>query len=322
MCAQKDSSDAPRDLANLPRAQLIRAGFEALSNQKSSNAVSYFGAAIRKAKRVQLYDVEAEFYKFVTLYLDGDYPESVNRLLECLDGVKYCADSAQTQGIKLPLEAAIEKLERCLIQAMVMRKDSFWSLTGHFWQMQYGEYYLAKKPCSLLGAIARTWMAFSLRMNVGYDMLKVEFQPFTSFLQTQLDAAKDMINEDAPEEGSSNIRRAETDPVTADREREKNMEMTYAEFLRKVREDTIIKSTEEEIDMLHEICRTTKNVSNLAEICRIIDTLGPNSKKTYLTALGYNEVLKSRETRLPDPDAERLHQEVLEYLQLLDAYVE
>jgi hypothetical protein len=316
MYAQKDSSETPRDLAHMPRAQLIRAGFEAISNRKTSDAVGYFGAAIRKAKRVQLWDVEAEFYKFVTLYLDGDYLGAVNRCIECLDGVKSCADSAQSRGIRLPLEAAVEKLEQCLVQAMVMRKDSFWALTGHFWQMQYGEYYLLKKPSSLIGALTRAWMAFSLRRPLGYEMLKVEFQPFTAFLQTQLDAAKDMIDEDEEKDTISDIKRAEITAVPAERE----LEVQYAEFLRKVREDTIIKITEEEVDTLHEICRTTKNSSNLAEICRIIDTLGPNSKKTYLTALGYNEVLKAREARLPDIDAERLHQEVLEYLQLLDSY--
>ncbi len=302
-----------KDKALLPRAQLIRAGFEALAKQSPRDALLYFGAAIRKAKRVQLWDVEAEFYKFVTLYLHGDYREAVNRCVECLDCVKMTADIARSQGTVLPVEIVADRLADCLVQTMVLRKDTFWQLFAHFWQVSRGEFYLLKKPYSFFSALGKAWMALSVETKISYDMLKNELKPFTAFLQAQLDAAKDML--EAEEEARAAEASAETQKLrNPEQPSLKQVENDNAAFLKKASEATIMRLSATDIDQLVAICRSTRSVPNIAEIARLIDMLGPNSKKIYYSALTDNELMTSTETKLPDRDAERLHQEVLEFL--------
>ncbi len=316
------SQGRQKDLAVLPRAQLIRGGFEAIGRKESTEAIYYFGAAIRKARKVQMYDVEAEYYKFVTLYLEGDYSGAVNRVVECLDGVKLVTDMAKAQGIVLPQAPLAERLTACLSQAMVMRRDTYFQLAGHFWQAHMGEYYLLKRTVPLLAALAKAWMVISSGIRIGYDYLGDEVKPYTKYLQDQLDSAKDMIEggEGASPAGSA-IREPGPGEDSSDREAEvfRARENHYVDFLQKVQEVTIMGLSHTQIEELHELCRHSRNVTNLGTLARVIDQLGPNSKKSYLAALADNDLMRSRDTRLADKDAERLHAEVLEYQAKLEA---
>jgi hypothetical protein len=316
MSAQ-EKSERQKDLAVLPRAQLIRGGFEALAQQKTDVAVFYFGAAIRKAKRVSLWDVEAEFYKFVTLYLQGNYGEAAKRCVECLDSVKLATDAAMGHGVSLPRDAVAERLSECLIQSMVMRRDSFFQLTNHFWQMHLGEYYLLKRHYSLFAAMMKAWFATSNSVSIAYDMLKTELTPFTSFLQSQLDAAKDLVSEEdseaAGQAAPERRQQHEANPTAQNRESE------YFDFLKKSSEATIMRLSEAEIDRVLDICRSTHSIINIAQIAKIIDPLGPNSKKVYLAAMATNDFMKTAETKFDDSSAERLHEEVLEFIEKSDS---
>jgi hypothetical protein len=144
-------------------------------------------------------------------------------------------------------------------------------------------------------------------------MLKTELTPFTSFLQSQLDAAKDLVSEADSENAS---------PAAAERRKKnesdepvKNRETENFDFLKKAVDSSIMRLSEGEIDRIMEICRTTQNVMNVALIAKVIDPLGPNSKKTYLAALATNDFLKTAETKYEDLGAQRLHDEVLEFIE-------
>lgn len=310
-----------KDLAVLPRGQLIRGGMDAIARKAITEAMYYFGAAIRKARKVQMYDVEAEYYKFVTLYMEGDFQGAVNRLVECLDGVKLVTDAARAQGVNLPQEALADRLMACLAQTMVMRRDSLVALVGHFWQAHMGEYFLLKRPMTLVAAILKTWLVINTSTRVSFDGLGEDVKPYTKFLQDQLDTAKDMIEEMPDEDGAvgetdagSSGGRGATRPADREADAAKNREKAYVGFLKQVQETTIMGLSPAQIDELHELCRQSRNVTNLGSVARIIDQLGPNSKKSYLAALAENDLMQSGEARLADKDAERLHVEVLEYM--------
>lgn len=315
-----------KDLSVLPRAQLIRGGLDALGQKMPTEAMYYFGAAIRKARKVQLFDIEAEFYKFVTLYLEGDYREAVNRCLECLDGVKAVSDAAQVLGTKLPRDGIADKLADCLAQAMVMRRDPLFTLIGHFWQPQMGEYFLLKRPLPLFAAIAKAWMILHENSKITYDCLGTEMKAFSNFLQEQLDTAKDMLNEENDDTGEKSERRHREADDPADEPEEakqadlaKQREIKITDFLKEVMEITIMGLSNTQIEELHDACRESMNVTNLGTVARIIDQLGPNSKKSYFSALAKNDLMSSKEAKLADKDAERLHDEVQEFMARLEA---
>jgi len=311
---KKEEPIKQKDLAILPRAQLIKGGFEALSKKNFKDAQYYFGAAIRKAKRVQLWDVEAEFYKFVALYFEGNYNEAVKRCLECLDAVKLTSDEAIKDGHILPTDVIESTLSDALIQTMVIRRDTFWQLINHFWQKSKGEYYLSKKSYSLVEAMMKAWMAFSIETKISYNMLKNEFKPFTAFLQEQLNTADEMQkgSEEKVTAPSQELTSADSKPPQPSME---EIENEFAANLRKYSELTLMRLSNTDIEELLKICRVTRSVSNISEIAKLTDMLGPNSKKVYIEALSQNELLIQKEKKLSEHLAERLRQEVLEFLE-------
>lgn len=295
--------DSQSDLSLQARSKLIQSGFEALANKSPKNALAYFGAAIRKAKRVKLWDIEAEFYKFVTLYLEGDYPEAVQRCIECLDGVKMFRDEASSSGVSLPFNAVITTLESCLAQAMVMRRDSLFSIIGHFWQIQYGEFYLLKKNTSFFSALLRAWQASSLSVSISFDLLKNELKTFSAYLQSQLDKETERKESDAAAKKREAQKVRETAMKTAN-EKKSSGETKNEEFLAMAQGKGFMNLSDEELATLIEVSRTTKSHRNLVEIGRLIDILGPNSKKPYLQALADNPVFDSPEAKSFERDRE------------------
>jgi hypothetical protein len=171
----------PKELIFLPRSVLIQRGFRAIGEQKATDAHTYFGAAIRKARRHNLWDVEAEFFKFVTLYIHGEYAQAVNRCLVCLDGVKSLWEMAIAGNVRLPAQALVDRLEECLAQTMVMRRDSYWNLVRHFNHIHMGEYFMAKRAVGLPQSLTRAWRMTSCPVKISYELLKVEIEPFTAF---------------------------------------------------------------------------------------------------------------------------------------------
>jgi hypothetical protein len=171
----------PKELIFLPRSILLKRGFRAIGEGNAKEAHTYFGAAIRKARRHNLWDVEAEFFKFVTLYIHGEYAQAVNRCLVCLDGVRSLWEMAIAGDARLPASPLMERLEECLTQTMVMRRDSFWKLVQHFNHIHTGEYYMGKRAVGLPLSLTRAWRTTSCHVKISYELLKAELEPFTAF---------------------------------------------------------------------------------------------------------------------------------------------
>ena len=300
-------TESKKDLAVLSRTRLVQSAFEALSKNDSQNAQMLFGAAIRKAKRVKLWDVEAEYYKFVTLYLDGDYNESVKRCVECLDGVKMMTDIARAEGIALPQTAVVLRLEQCLIRAMIMRRDSFLQIAKHFWQLSLGEYYLLKRGQPLMEAFFQAWKVFNRQeVSVAYDLMKNELSMYSNFLQTKIDQAKDMVDES--EAGS-----VSDESVAPDREvREIDPDTRDTQFLTGAVSRGLMKLDSEEIDRVIDVLGRSESEKDVALIAELINALGPRSKRPYFLALKTNPLFAEKR-RLKEPRAIQFFQEALAF---------
>ena len=145
-------------------------------------------------------------------------------------------------------------------------------------------------------------------------MLKNEFKPFTAFLQEQLNTADEMQkgSEEKVTAPSQELTSADSKPPQPSME---EIENEFAANLRKYSELTLIRLSNTDIEELLKICRVTRSVSNISEIEKLTDMLGPNSKKVYIEALSQNELLIQKEEKLCEHLAERLRQEVLEFLE-------
>ncbi|RMH56771.1 MAG: hypothetical protein D6679_08220 [Candidatus Hydrogenedentota bacterium] len=304
-----------RDLSILPRQKLLKAGLEAMAKHAIQDAMYYFGAAIRKARRIHLWDIEAEFYKFVTLYLEGDYREAVQRCIECLDGTKLMADAAAEDGVILPKEIVVNILESCLVQAMVMRGDSFFQMIQHFWRVDAGEYYINKRSCGLFSAIGKAWSALSLRQTITFDLLREELKPFSSYLHSQLESAKDILTE-IDHEIESELDRDTQQSVEKKKELSaEQKEKKITAFLTECRKKGYLKLNNTDLDRLLKVCREAKTQSHFIDIFNLIDILGPNSKRPYLEALASNAALTAKDQAFTDRDAVMLQREVREFLE-------
>lgn len=312
------------DLATLPRAKLISEGLKSIQAGRTTEGLLLFGAAIRRAKTIGLWDIEAEFFKFVTLYRQGDYGAAVQRCVKCLDRVKMFHDAAKKEGKDLPQDVLIVELEATLTQAMVRRGDGFFALLFHFMNPGNGEYYLLKKPRGFVEAFIAAWQALSRQSPVDYELLKNEFRLFSAFLQDKLFAADKADAGNAV--GATASPNAEIqNSVTAIQEAESKVkkelpkdEEDYRNQLQSFVQKGYMSLSEEEIDRVFTACRLTQSHQNMNLIAELLDSLGPNSKKQYIAALAGNNAFSGTGLKFTNPRANVLYDEVRNYASVLN----
>lgn len=312
-----DSSEEKTDYANFSRPRLIQMAFEAIGNDDREEASRAFGAAIRKAKRSKLWDVEAEFQKFVLLYVNGEYNEAVNRCVEALDGAKLMADVAADDEVSLPKDVVIHTLEECLGRTMSMRQDSFFRLVNHYWKAPAGEYYIAKRGRPLLTAIATAWrIQNSFALKITFELLKNELQMYTRYLQSRMEKPDE--EEDEEESEGSIGRAAAPKPDDSSPSRKEPMtdeEREVLSFLEEGVQKGLLQLSDAAIERVKHIGATTTRPSHIGAIARLIEIMGPKSRESYLEALSKNTELVENQLTLTDQDAVSLRNEVVEFVE-------
>ena len=287
-------------------------GIKAMKTGKVADGQSLFGAAIRSAKQIGMWDIEAEFFKFVALYQTGDYSAAVQRAVKCLDRVKMFNDIAQVAGVELPKDVMIAEMEDCLAQAMVKRGDSFMALMDHFWSPARGEYYLLKKKTAFIDAVMKAWRTMSISIPIDYDMAKNELKLYTAFLN-EVAQNKGKAEEDAEAEKASGIS-AMKDAAEETNKEMSGDELVYTEFLQGAITKGYMSLSSEDMDILFDACRMTQAHASLVLIAKLINELGPNSKKPFVAALAGNEAMTDEQTVFGFAEAKGLQDEVRDFV--------
>lgn len=148
-------------------------------------ALEFFDAAIHRARKRGLEDNEAHFFKFVTFYLGGEFGRAVRQCVICMRCVEETALLGEIDGLTLPREMIIPKLERLLVDSMIRRGTTLFGLTLHHWRRSMGEYYPAKKSTDFVTALRRAARAMARArrgVDVHYRMFDRELFPFTGYL--------------------------------------------------------------------------------------------------------------------------------------------
>lgn len=268
---------------------------KAVAEGRYDDAMEAYGAMIRKASKARLYDVEAEHAKFVTLYLNGRYNEAVQRCVRCLDAVKLLGDRPDV-GAALPTQEVTRKLERYLLQAMVMRGDSVLQLTRHLWKVYLGEYYLSKKPRPFLAAFALAWQAQSTPVRIAFENLREELAPYTAFL---LRVYEDAGAEEVPaeEEGSS-----PGAPSAEEAERRRIAVLVEA---------VDAENPSEKIDAVLDVAEAAETEEAFVLAGRLADRLPPGDRMRLFAALGRNKTFREmREVEIRNDEVVRLRKDL------------
>jgi hypothetical protein len=184
------------DLAEVhSRGWLIEQGLQAYHSGRTEDATNYFGAAIRKARRLRYWDVEVEYYRFLTLFKAGDFSKAVQRCVICLDALHETRIQHATKK-DLPYDLVKDALERALLTTMTRRGDSLMRLQSHLRKKHAGEFYLMKTPMPLFQAIGMAWRA--PRENP-IDELAAMRQPLRMISTVLLEGVIEDMIEGAPE---------------------------------------------------------------------------------------------------------------------------
>lgn len=172
------------DLSFDERKNLHARAMACLAEGNLEQASILFSAAIRKARRANLWDVEAEYLRFVTLYLSGDYTEAVNRCVACLDALHEISKDREHWPVdRLPIRPVRAVLERALLQALFRRGDSVLAVTRHLWRPHEGKVYGGKRTLPLTQAFREAWAASRTPFEFGIETLSNEFRPFVAVLE-------------------------------------------------------------------------------------------------------------------------------------------
>lgn len=154
------------------RRDLVHGAIAALAVGDLIGAGVLLNAAIRRARRFRLFDLEAEYLRFVVLYVSESYAEAINRCVECLNGLADIEEDAVTwPTARLPTSQVRKILERALLRVMVDRGDGFVALVRQL-HTDSGKTYRGKWARPLNEAVAIAWSATHRPFSFGVETLR------------------------------------------------------------------------------------------------------------------------------------------------------
>lgn len=280
---ESNRSFSPHDMAEQSRRLLVRSGINAATAGMLDQALDYFGAAIRKARSLNLWDFEAEFFKFVALYQDRQYRLAVKRCCEALDAAHFMGELASQEGVFLPRDVVITELENYLGQTMLMRRDSLFSLWLHFSSRGNGEFYAAKQSVGPFRGLFRVWRVLTKSYTVSYNMLANEREVYSRYLDAKL--------QERGQSGTTGDFGAVS--LDSDQPPTVNIEAGWEDFLKTLRPEEVAGLGDIKRNQLLEICRSVSHARLLELVARLLSPLGPHSKEPFLEALAENANLDS-----------------------------
>lgn len=299
------------DLSQKTRAYLIRKGLECASEKSYAKAQDYFGAAIRRAKSVGLWDVEAEVFRFVALFREGKWDAAIQRATTLRERADLVYEVAQMEGRELSRDILVERLEQAIVVCMTKRGDGFVAVTSHFWNPAGRD---SKE--GLLKSIFKARQSATVDLKIDFDFCKVEVAPFTEFLRERLLAGG--MKEDAAEVAVPTPRASESAAVTPSAVPQAaggngagtSQEEAFRTFLDGIVNKTKVDVSDAWIDRLHQICRTTRSHDNLAKIAAILAFWGPVTARPFLHDLATNSVVRDPTVVFSRPAAAKLAEAV------------
>lgn len=279
-----------------PRRSILQRAMTALSQGRVEEASVHLAAAIRKARKRRLWDVEAEYLRFCTLALAGDHSEAINRCVTCFEALEEIEDDTDGWPVdRLPITAVRRGLEEALIGVMARRGDGVWAITVHIWRRHAGRFYPGKTDRPFGEAARRAWEAVRTPPVFGIDTLTREFKPFSAALE-----AKYAEGEAAAAAASSSRPRAVDSSAEAPAPRKDHSPFSPAEEDRAtdLLDDLINtdewKGTADLLEDVHEACRRCVRPDNVARLARLFAHTPPREARGVLAAIRENQAL-SRE---------------------------
>lgn len=292
------------DLSSRTRAYLIREGLKLVEKKEYASADKLFGAAIRRAKMIGLWDIQAEFYKFVTLFRQKKYEAAMQRCLVCMERVNLFHEVAQMQGTELPRKILFDHLDQCMIACIVRKGEGVMAIAKHF-----RENSLAKKY-GFFESMNRAREAATLNIRVDYDALKTELAPFSEYLRQRLygsgmekPSAADKVL-DAGTEAVFGKAEAMERAVAEDRDAK------FGEFLDGLSGREFSQLSSKQVDQLFAVCEGLSSARNFELVARILSFAGPDSRKAAAGHLARNAAVRSGVLKPEVPEAKLLLQEV------------
>lgn len=280
-------AEAPYDLSFEDRRSLVQRAMSAIAGGRLAEASTLLAAAIRKARRARIADIEAEYLRMVTLYLAGDYNEAVNRAAACLEALHEIERDPAAWPAGLPVVEVRRVLERAMLQAMVRRGDGVVAIARHLWSETEGRTYPGKRGRPLPAAIREAWAATHQPFEFGIDTLREALKPFTAAVEARYAKMTD-ASAAAPAAQS----RAAGPPQGVEREGGgEDSESEAADLLDKIVHREVWAVSEAEMERLLAACARSVRPDNVARIVRIFQAAPAKESRRILADLRKNRAL-------------------------------
>lgn len=278
------------------RDEIVRAGLTSFGENDLEEALSYFGAAIRKVAHWDLRDVEASFFKFLTLYRLGRYSGAVGRCFECIDAVHEVTKSATRVGVKLPHADIVAILDRCLVPALIKRGDGWLNLLLHFWKRPFGDRLAQKRTVGFWRALVLSIQAFRDDGDIMWDQMESYLPKFTLFLNMQIEARETTGNSEAVKVTAPST--ADAPPATPAAEASgeqftNDPPAADGRFLASVAGKNFSELSEDEVSELGQACRLISTQEELGIVTEIIRYLRPQTRHPFIAALALSPLFQN-----------------------------
>jgi hypothetical protein len=276
------------DLSFEDRRALIQRALAAVAGGRLADASVSLAAAIRKARRARIYDLEAEYLRLVALYLAGDYTEAVNRAATCLEALEEIRRDPAWPVADLPVVEVRRVLERAMLQAMVRRGDGIMAITRHLWRRDEGKVYPGKREHPFPEAVREAWTATRRPFDFGIDTIRTELKPFTAVVEAKYD---EMTEGESDEEPARPVAAPSARPAAAPDEAGEIDEADAADLFDEIIHREPWKVSHEEMERLVAVCAGAVRSDNVARIARLFRTAPAKDSRRILSGLRRNQVL-------------------------------